>query len=50
MYTYGYMNGFRDRDIALYSSKDVDKKDILCTVPNAGIYFSSDKVCTVYLV
>jgi hypothetical protein len=32
------------------SSKTVDKKDILRTVSNTGIYCSSDKVCTVYLV
>jgi hypothetical protein len=43
-------NGFRDRAIALYSSKIVDKKEILRTVSNTGIYCSSDKVGTVYLV
>jgi hypothetical protein len=66
-------NGFRDRVTSLYSSKIVDKKEILHTVsnsylllelspyweaancaatlePNTGIYFSSDKVGTVYLV
>jgi hypothetical protein len=42
--------GFRHRDISLYSSKIVDKKEILRTVSNAGIYCSSDKVGTVYLV
>ena len=36
--------------ISLYSCKIVDKKEILRTVTNAGIYFSSDKVGTVYLV
>jgi hypothetical protein len=54
VYTYMYMcpipNGFRDRVISLYSSKIVDKKDILRTVSNTGIYCSSDKVGTVYLV
>jgi hypothetical protein len=51
---YRYMcpipNGFRDRAISLYSSKTVDKKEILRTASNAGIYCSSDKVGTVYLV
>jgi hypothetical protein len=42
-------NGFRDRAVSLYSSKIVDKKEILRTVSNAGIYCSSDKVGTVYL-
>jgi hypothetical protein len=44
------LNSFRDRAISLYSSKIVDKKEILHTVSNAGIYCSSDKVGTVYLV
>jgi hypothetical protein len=35
---------------SLYSSKIVDKKEILRTVSNTGIYCSSDKVITVYLV
>jgi hypothetical protein len=52
--TYAYMspipNGFRDTDISLYSFKIVDKKEILRSVFNTGIYFSSDKVGTVYLV
>jgi hypothetical protein len=43
-------NGFRDRAISLYSSKIVDKKEILRIVPNTGIYCSSDKVGTVYPV
>jgi hypothetical protein len=43
-------NGFRDRAISLYISKIVDKKAILRTVSNTGIYCSSDKVGTVYLV
>jgi hypothetical protein len=42
-------NGFRHRAISLYSSKAVDKKEILLTVSNAGIYCSSDEVGTVYL-
>jgi hypothetical protein len=42
-------NGFRDKDISLYISKIVDKKEILRTVSNTGIYHSSDKVGTVYL-
>jgi hypothetical protein len=40
-------SGFRHRDISLDSSKIVDKKEIL---RNTGIYCSSDKVGTVYLV
>jgi predicted transport protein len=36
--------------ISLYSSKTVDKKEILRAVSNTGIYCSSDKVVTVYLV
>jgi hypothetical protein len=43
-------NGFQDTAISLYSSETVDKKEILRTVSNAGIYSSSDKVGTVYLV
>jgi hypothetical protein len=49
MYMCPIPNGFRDRDISLYSSKIVDKKEILRTVSNTGIYCSSDKVGTVYL-
>jgi hypothetical protein len=44
------LNGFRDTAILLYSSKTVNKKEILRTVSNTGIYCSSDKVGTVYLV
>jgi hypothetical protein len=33
-----------------YKSKIVDKKDILRTLFNTGIYCSGDKVGTVYLV
>jgi hypothetical protein len=36
--------------ISLYSSKIVDKKEILSTVSNTDIYCSSGKVGTVYLV
>jgi hypothetical protein len=43
-------NGFRYRAISLYSSKIIDKKEILRTVSNTGIYCSSDKFGTVYLV
>jgi hypothetical protein len=44
------LNSFRNRGISLYSSKIIDKKEILRTVSNTGIYCSSDKVGTVYLV
>jgi hypothetical protein len=49
---YVYVSYFErfPRAISLYSSKIVDKKDILRTVSNTGIYCSSDKVGTVYLV
>jgi hypothetical protein len=50
MYMCHVPNGFRDRAISLYSCKIVDKKEILRTVSNTGIYCSSDKVGTVYLV
>jgi predicted transport protein len=43
-------NDFRDRAISLYSSKIVDKEEILRSVSNTGIYCSGDKVGTVYLV
>jgi hypothetical protein len=43
-------NDFRDRNISLYSSKILDKKEILRTVSNTDIYCSSDQVGTVYLV
>jgi hypothetical protein len=45
-----YSNGFRDTAISLYSSKIVDKKEILNVLSNAGIYCSSGKVGRVYLV
>jgi hypothetical protein len=51
---YKYMspipNCFQDRAISLYSYKIVDKKEILRTVSNTGIYCSNDNVGTVYLV
>jgi hypothetical protein len=50
MYMCPIPNGFRDRAISLYSSKIVDKKEILRTDSNTGIYCSSYKVGTVYLV
>jgi hypothetical protein len=50
MYMCPIPNGFGDRVISLYSSKTVDKKEILRTVSNTGIYYSSDKVDPVYLV
>jgi hypothetical protein len=43
-------NGFPDRVISLYSSRIDDKKEILRTVSNPGIYCSSVQVGTVYLV
>jgi hypothetical protein len=43
-------NAFRDRAISLYGSKIVDKKDIVRTASNTGIYFSSDEIGTVYVV
>jgi hypothetical protein len=42
-------DGFRDRAISPYSSKIVDKKEILRTVYNTGIYCSSNKVGRDYL-
>jgi predicted transport protein len=50
MYMRPIPNGFRDGAISLYSSETVDKKDILRAVSNTGIYCSSDKVGTVYLI
>jgi hypothetical protein len=49
MYMCPIPNGFRDRAISLYSTKFVDKKEILRTVSNIGIYCSSEKLSTVYL-
>jgi hypothetical protein len=50
MYMCPILHGFWDRAISLYSSKTVDKKQILHTVSNTDIYCSSDKVDAVYLV
>jgi hypothetical protein len=50
IYMCSILNGFRDRVILMYSSKIIHKKEILRTVSDAGIYCSSDKVGTVYLV
>jgi hypothetical protein len=50
MYMCPTPNGFRGKDISLYSSKNVDKKEILHTVSDTGIYCSSDKIGTVNLV
>jgi hypothetical protein len=47
-YVYPIPNGSRDRAISQYSSKTVDKKEILRTVSNPGIYCSTGKVGTVY--
>jgi hypothetical protein len=50
MYMFPIPNGFSNTPISLYSSTSVDKKEILRTVSNTGIYCSSDKVGTVYLI
>jgi hypothetical protein len=50
MYMCPIPKGLRDRAISLYSSKIADKKEVLRTVANTGIYCLSDKVGTVYLV
>jgi hypothetical protein len=50
MYICPTPNGFRDTAISLYSSKIVDKEEMLRTVSNTGIYCSRDKVGTLYLV
>jgi hypothetical protein len=42
--------GFRDKSYFTVQCKIVDKKEILRTVSNTGIYCSSDKVGTSYLV
>jgi hypothetical protein len=42
-------NGFRDRTISLYSSKIVDKKEILHTGFNTRTDCSSDKIGTVHI-
>jgi hypothetical protein len=50
MYMCSIPNGFRDGAISLYSSKIVHAKEILRTVSNTDIYYSSGKICAVYLV
>jgi hypothetical protein len=50
MYICPISNGFRERAVSLYSSKSIDKKEILRTVSNTGIYCTSDKVGTVFLM
>jgi hypothetical protein len=50
MFMFSIPSCFRDRAISLYSSKIVDMKEILRTVSNAGIYYSNEKVGTVYTV
>jgi hypothetical protein len=50
MYMCPILNGFRDTDTSPHSSKTVDKKEILRTVSNTGIYCSNENVCTVHLV
>jgi hypothetical protein len=49
-YMYHLPKCFRDRVISLYNSKIVVDKEILRTVSNTGIYCSSEKFCTVFLV
>jgi len=44
------LNSFQNRAISLYSCRIVDKKEILRTLSNIGIYCTSDKVGIVYLV
>jgi hypothetical protein len=43
-------SGFGDGAVSLHSCRIVEKKEILSTVSNIGIYCSSDKVGTVDLV
>jgi hypothetical protein len=47
---YRVFQTIKNRAISLYRLKIVDKKEILRTVSNTGVYCSSDKVGTVYLV
>jgi hypothetical protein len=51
MYMCSIPNGYREKEraISLYSSKTIDKKDMLRTVSNTGNCCSSDKAGTVYL-
>jgi hypothetical protein len=50
MYMCTIPNGFRDGDISVYSSKTVNEKEILHTVSDTGVYCSSGRFSTVYLV
>jgi hypothetical protein len=50
MYMCPIPDGFRDTVVSLYRCRIVGKKEILRTVSNTGMYISSDKVGTVYLV
>jgi hypothetical protein len=50
MYICPTPNGFRDIVISLHSSKIGGNKEVLRTITNTGIYCSSDKVGTVYLI
>jgi hypothetical protein len=49
MYMWPIRNGMRDRAISLYSSKIVDKKEILRTVYYTCICCSTENVGAVYL-
>jgi hypothetical protein len=49
MYMWPIPNGFRGRLIWLHSCEEVDKKELLRTISNIGIHYSSDKVGKVYL-
>jgi hypothetical protein len=49
MYMCPTPNRFQNSAISLYSSKIVEKKEILLTVCNTGVYCSSEKVGTVYI-
>jgi hypothetical protein len=50
MYMYPIPNAFLDTAISLYSSKAVDKKEILRTVSNTGICCSSDRIGKEFLM
>jgi hypothetical protein len=45
-----FPNGFLDRASSLYSSKVVDMKERLRTVLNTGIYCSSDKTGSLFII
>jgi hypothetical protein len=46
MYVCPIPSSFRDRAIALYSSKIVDNKEILLTVSNTALYYQLAKLLT----